>query len=235
MQESKNSSTLDNPLAGDQLVIGKDAIKSERQSEYELLNAECFGQGSSQKSVKTLVYKSKKGYRKFRSKVEVGSPGYGESCSGKTEIATENKMEAKEEERNFSADEDTKDQMDFCVKFPPPDSSDSSVELPSLGTPIQDDISMWHGNAENVGREVRDGDDNSSVFIKAANTKIKAVKPLQGIGARKITKLLTSKYWNAAPKLKDCENSYSGNWLPCLYVLCFASAYLLLFYLLQVN
>lgn len=205
LQESKSSSTLDNPLAGDQLIIGKDAIKSELQKD-EPLNAECFGQGSSQKSVKTLVYQSKKGYRNFPSKFEVGSPGYGESCSGKTEIDTENKMEAKEAERKFSANEDTKDQMDLCVKFPPPDSSDSSVELPSLDTPIQDDISMWHGN---VGREVRDGDDNSSVFIKAGNTKIKAVNPLRGIGARKIRKLLTSKYWNAAPKLKDCENSYS--------------------------
>ncbi|KAJ6432640.1 hypothetical protein OIU84_019808 [Salix udensis] len=53
---------------------------------------------------------------------------------------------------------------------------------------------------------IRDDDGNFTRCNKPL-TKSKAFRPPQRIGDRRIRKLLTSKYWKVAPKLKDCEFS----------------------------
>ncbi|CAI0443240.1 unnamed protein product [Linum tenue] len=61
---------------------------------------------------------------------------------------------------------------------------------------------LKHGNDVKLG--IRDDDENFFRFNKLSNRR-KAFKPSSRIGDRRIRKLLSSKYWKAAPKLKDYE------------------------------
>ncbi|CAI0411275.1 unnamed protein product [Linum tenue] len=61
---------------------------------------------------------------------------------------------------------------------------------------------LIHGNGVKLG--IRDDDENIFRFNKLSSRR-KAFRPSSRIGDRRIRKLLSSKYWKAAPKLKDYE------------------------------
>ncbi|KAF3433687.1 hypothetical protein FNV43_RR24790 [Rhamnella rubrinervis] len=97
-----------------------------------------------------------------------------------------------------------KDPIELCVKFPAMVSSDSNVELSLIREPVPNASFSKHRNDIKLGS--RDDDEN---FLRCnkPSTKVKAVRPLTRIGDRRIRKLLTSKYWKVAPKLRDYEVS----------------------------
>lgn len=99
-----------------------------------------------------------------------------------------------------------KDPNEF-VKFPAVVSSDSNVELPLTRNPVPNASFSGHRNDIKLGS--RDDDENFSSCNKPS-TKVKATRLLTRIGDRRIRKLLTSKYWKVAPKLRDCEASRNG-------------------------
>jgi len=99
------------------------------------------------------------------------------------------------------------DPMEMCMKFPALINSVSNVELPSCRDPVPSASIPRHRNGTKLG--IRDDDENFTRCNKPL-TKSKAFRPPQRIGDRRIRKLLTSKYWKVAPKLKDCEFSKPG-------------------------
>lgn len=97
-----------------------------------------------------------------------------------------------------------KDSVENSSKYPAVTNIGNQIQKPLCGNPRRVASFPRCRNNTNIGS--RDGDENFPRFNKFSN-KIKAFRHTQRIGDRRIRKLLTSKYWRAAPKLKDCETS----------------------------
>lgn len=100
-----------------------------------------------------------------------------------------------------------KDHSELRVNSHPISNSVRKIKYPfSKGTSANSSFSDY-GNNSKVG--FRDDDEN---FIRCnkISTKPKAFKPPHRNVRRRIRKLVKTKYWKAAPKLRDCELSRSG-------------------------
>ncbi|KAL5734682.1 hypothetical protein ACOSP7_032543 [Xanthoceras sorbifolium] len=169
-----------------------------------------MGSGSSGKiggDLKSEICKSNILKGNFPSQVKGGSPKFGESCFNGVENAFEQPIETKVIETgglNMATTCISKDLTELCMTFPALANSDKDVNLPSCRDPIPNASFSRHRNDIKLGS--RDDDDNLSRFNKFSN-KLKVYRPVTRIGDRRIRKLLTSKYWKVAPKLKDYEHS----------------------------
>ncbi|GFZ14923.1 TRF-like 9 [Actinidia rufa] len=139
---------------------------------------------------------------KLPGKVEGGSPSRGESCDGCVDNGIGRQLEA-EENHNCNTDLTTaktfisKDPMEIYVNTHQLTYYNSSVQLTSYRD-------SRHRNNVKVGH--RDDDENH-VGCNRRSSKIRSFRPQTRIGHRRIRKLLTSKYWKVAPKLKNYEFS----------------------------
>ncbi|KAA8534196.1 hypothetical protein F0562_031611 [Nyssa sinensis] len=157
--------------------------------------------------VKSEICKSKNAVGNFPSKVEGASPDSGESFEGNIDSGSERLQEAKGKQNGDLAVANagsSKDPKKICVNTSTFINIDSSVQLPSHRDPVPNDSLPRHRN--DVELVIRDDDENS-VACNQRSPKIRAFRPQSHIGYRRIRKLLTSKYWKVAPKLKDCELS----------------------------
>lgn len=140
----------------------------------------------------------------FACKVEGGSS----DCDGYADSGIARQLED-EGNRNYNVHLTTantsipKDEMEICVNTHPLINSDSSVQLTSFRDSVPNVSFPRHRNNVKVGS--RD-DDEKFAGTNRPKSKIRAFRP-QRIGHRRIRKLVTSKYWKVAPKLKDCEYS----------------------------
>ncbi|GFY83600.1 TRF-like 9 [Actinidia rufa] len=161
--------------------------------------------------LKLGVPDNKKAVDKSPSKVEAVSPNYGESCDDYIDGGTERRLEA---EGNHNRNVDLTVDNTYSLKYPteirvdtfPLINSDSSVQLPSHRDSVPNASFPRHRNNVKVGS--RDDGENS-FGCNRPSSKIKAFSPQPCLGHRRRRKLLTSKYWKVAPKLKDCEFSNS--------------------------
>ncbi|XWS65977.1 hypothetical protein CRYUN_Cryun05aG0160400 [Craigia yunnanensis] len=143
----------------------------------------------------------------FPGNLDGSSPNFGKLCDGISENGVKQKREAKGLETGaFSIANacPSKDPVEFSMTFRAPIKSDRDVKLPSRRDPVPNASFSRHRNDIKLGS--RDGDENFSRFNKLSN-RFKASRPPTRIGDRRIRKLLTSKYWKVAPKLKDFEHS----------------------------
>ncbi|GLU02340.1 hypothetical protein SLE2022_195940 [Rubroshorea leprosula] len=83
-------------------------------------------------------------------------------------------------------------------------SSDSSTKVPLCGD--QNPHSSFPPSLDNVNLVSKDDDENSSGCTHPSIIK-KSFRATPRIGARRIRKILASKYWKVAPKLKDVRLS----------------------------
>jgi hypothetical protein len=171
-------------------------------------NSDCSQKVS--EDVKSVICKSKTDFGNYSSKVEGDYPHFGESCDAnvKNEIQRQQEVEGLKTEgvNTFSS----KEPMDSCLKSLAAMDPDSNVKLPLRQDPVPDASFSRHGN--DIMLVSRDDDENLSRCFKPS-TKIKASRTPPRIADRRIRKLLNSKYWKVAPKLKDCEFSRSGKQL----------------------
>ncbi|GLT89051.1 hypothetical protein SLE2022_070540 [Rubroshorea leprosula] len=109
----------------------------------------------------------------------------------------------------------SKDSMEICMTFPESINSDRDVKL----TPHRDFVRKASfsrlRNAIKLGS--RDDDDKNFTRSNKFSNRFKASRPPTRIGDRRIRRLLTSKYWKVAPKLKDFEVSKADRGLKPLY------------------
>lgn len=85
----------------------------------------------------------------------------------------------------------------------------SSAKLTLGWAPVHSSYFSRRRNYTNLG--FRDDDEKFSRY--KSTVKYKALKPPTRVGDRRIRKLLTSKYWKAAPRLKDSEFANTVKWL----------------------
>ncbi|XP_024462999.2 telomere repeat-binding protein 3 isoform X3 [Populus trichocarpa] len=156
--------------------------------------------------LKTVICKSKSVCENFTGKVE-GSFDSRVSCDGYVDNGFRRQQGGDGLDTGGLTAENAcslKDPMEMCMKFPALIKPDNDVELPSRREPVPNASIPRRRNDTKLG--VRDDDLNFS-RCKKLLTKPKAFRPPQRIGDRRIRKLLTSKYWKVAPKLKECELS----------------------------
>ena len=159
--------------------------------------------------VKIETCKSKNIFEEVPCKVERGSPDYGETC-GDLGNGAEIRQEAKGKESGGLTMANrchSKDSVELCMKNPSQINSDSNVKLPLSRGSIPNAFFSKHRDDVKVGST---DDDENSYRCKQHGTKIKAFRQSPCIGDQRIRKLLTSRYWKVAPKLKDCELSTTG-------------------------
>lgn len=164
--------------------------------------------GSDEKSV--VCNSSKVAFQSNPNILEGGFPHIGESYHSNVDHGIERQQEGEKLETDGLTMANTcslKDPIELCVKFPAMVSSDSNIELSLIREPVPNASFSKHRNDIKLGN--RDDDENFSRCNKPS-TKVKAVRPLTRIGDHRIRKLLTSKYWKGAPKLRDCEVSRNG-------------------------
>ncbi|XP_073036672.1 telomere repeat-binding protein 3-like [Primulina eburnea] len=80
--------------------------------------------------------------------------------------------------------------------------SDSNAQLPLYRDPITGVFLSNHWNNVKLGNS---DDDEYSFGCNKPSTKIRSFRPQPWSGNRRIRKMLTSKYWKPAPKLKDFD------------------------------
>ncbi|CAN1257493.1 Telomere repeat-binding protein 4 [Linum perenne] len=86
---------------------------------------------------------------------------------------------------------------------------DNNVKLMSHDISLPSASGLKHGNDIKLG--VRDDDDENLFRFNKQSNRRKAFRPSSRIGDRRIRKLLSSKYWKSAPKLKDYEATRPGS------------------------
>ncbi|KAG9454661.1 hypothetical protein H6P81_007565 [Aristolochia fimbriata] len=102
------------------------------------------------------------------------------------------------------------DHMEMDSKPPVLVSSDSSVEVPLGGEHIAR-VGPLPKSHNNVNVVSRDDDENSSGCTQPSTISMKTYRPPARFGDRRIKKLLASKYWKAAPTVKDANLSNSDS------------------------
>ena len=163
-----------------------------------------------------VTCKSKNIFGKVPCKVERGSPDCGETC-GDLENGAEIRQDAEGEESGgltMANRCSSKDSVELCMKNPAQINSDSNVKLSLNRDSIPNASFPKHRNDVKIG--IIDDDENS-YRCNQHGTKIKAFRSSPCIGDQRIRKLLTSRYWKVAPKLKDCELSNTGKHFGLLF------------------
>lgn len=163
--------------------------------------------------VKSVICKSKSDSENYSSKVEGGSPQFGESSDANVNIEAERRLEVvglKNEDANKPNICSSKVPTELFLESPAAINSDSNVKLPLCQNSVPN--ACFPRLRNDTKLVSRDDDENLSWCFKRS-TKLKAFRPPTHIADRRIRKLLTSKYWKVAPKLKDCELPRSGKQL----------------------
>lgn len=146
-------------------------------------------------------------------------------CEGKTDDMFNNKMENGQESQsddNKNHISDVSVATTSIVKDPTAESvntnvlinSDSNVQLPLYRDPITGTFLSNHWNNVKLGNS---DDDEYSFGCNKSRTKIRPFRPQPWSGNRRIRKMFSSKYWKAAPKMKDCDLYNSSERMKSFY------------------
>lgn len=152
-------------------------------------------------------------------RAEEGTSALGDSSIDKSEKETARQLEDEiKQGKDLTVTNpcSVKNTEEKCMNSKPLINSDSSVQLSLYRDPLPCASFPKHRNAVNLG--FRDDDENSFRCNKSS-TKFRAFRQHQRNGYRRIRKMLTSKYWKVAPKLRDYELSNTSKYsvqLMCL-------------------
>lgn len=194
----------------DQKFILKKFSDAERDAVSEHTSNKSDFVGKVSNNVKPVVTDMKPAFQNYPPKVEGGSPLIEESCHANVENGIERQLKGERLETGSLTMANTcnsKDPMELQVEFPTMVNSDNDVKLSLLREPVPNASFSRHRN--DIKLVGSDDDENFSRCNKSS-AKVKAFRPPARIGDRRIRKLLTSKYWKVAPKLRDCETFRSG-------------------------
>ncbi|KAK3206324.1 hypothetical protein Dsin_020370 [Dipteronia sinensis] len=169
---------------------------------------------------KQVIGKTENEMGTLASKVEVGPSGYREYGDCKLEVETKRIIK---DESNKSGGMQFGNGGDRCSsddpvvwdgKPPAVVSSDSSAKVPLCRD--HSTRSSFPATRDYVNVVSRDDDENSSGCTHPSTTK-KFFRSAPRIGDRRIRKILASKYWKVAPKLKDVTLSNTDGELKAVY------------------
>lgn len=186
------SQSCDQKCSLNELPLAEEDDALERSSKVMDLGFSVRNRGD----VKPIICKSNTPTGEPRSKTERSSPNFRESSDKGVEIGGFGVMKPCSSKDPMSVDPDRDAKSRSCRDHFPGAS-----------------FSRQRNNTAKLGSS--DDDENLSSCNKLSN-KLRVYRPGTRIGDRRIRKLLTSKYWKTAPKLKDYEYSRSGKLVDCL-------------------
>lgn len=161
---------------------------------------------------KSVICDIKPAFQNYPAKVAGGCPLIGESCHANVENGIERQQKSGKLETGSLTMANTcnsRDPMELQVEFPTMVNLDNDVKLSLHREPVPNASFSRHRNdIKLVG-----SDDDENISGCKSRTKVKAFRPPTRIADRRIRKLLTSRYWKVAPKLRDCEVYRSGKLL----------------------
>ncbi|MCD7452345.1 hypothetical protein HAX54_016273 [Datura stramonium] len=158
--------------------------------------------------VKTESCKEVNADAKLQIKVEGGSPYLDDPCDIRIMEGTQKQLDddSKQTELSVANACSVKAPIEKNVNNSALINSDSSVQLPLYRDPIP--CASFVKSRNHVKLGVRDDDDNYFGGYRRS-TKIRTFKPTSHIAYRRIRKMLTSRHWKVAPKLKDYDGMKS--------------------------
>ncbi|XP_045826196.1 telomere repeat-binding protein 4-like [Trifolium pratense] len=149
-------------------------------------------------NVKTETVESYNKYGSYTNRLVEAPENFRESCNRKIK-------------KGFRSDKcGLKDRLELYMS-PSLADSKTNVKYPLHRKPFPTDSFAKRGNGIKI--DFRDDDENFLRCTKVC-TKSKAFRSPRRMAHRRIKNLLSSKYWNVAPKLKDCELSRSDLEVP---------------------
>jgi hypothetical protein len=171
-------------------------VASQNRDQKPLLHVKSdFSSEKSEKAnVKTETVESYNKYGSYTNRLVEAPENFRESCNRKIK-------------KGFRYDKcGLKDRLELYMS-PSLVDSKINVKYPLYRKPFPTDSFTKRGNGIKI--DFRDDDENFLRCTKVC-TKSKAFRSPRRMAHRRIKNLLSSKYWNVAPKLKDCEISRSG-------------------------
>lgn len=102
------------------------------------------------------------------------------------------------------------DPIGECVNTNVMINSESSVKFPLYRNSIPGSLLRKRWNNVKLGN--RDDDENSFGCNKSSTKSIRPLRPQPRIGRHRMRKMMASKYWKAAPKLKEYELYNTSKW-----------------------
>lgn len=155
--------------------------------------------------VKLEIPKGANAAGSIASKPKGCSPDCRKLCDASLENGAEKLIEVVEKQTGHSTvvnSSTLKDPVEIRVNNHVLINSGSSVQMPFYVTPVPK--ASFPRHSKNVNISTRDDDENS-LRCNQLSTKRRAFRSQSHVGYRRIRKMLTSRYWKVAPKLKDCE------------------------------
>ncbi|XVE52651.1 hypothetical protein DITRI_Ditri02bG0139900 [Diplodiscus trichospermus] len=168
--------------------------------------------------LRSSICKRNVAYGSFLGNLGGYSPNLRELFDGISENGVEQEREAKDLETEALSIANicpSKEPLDLSTMLPASNNSDRDVKLPSRSNSVRNASFSTHRN-ENKLSSRDDDDENFSRFNKLSY-RFRASRPPTSIGNQRIRKLLTSKYWKVAPKLKDFEHSIADEGIKPLH------------------
>ncbi|GMJ11918.1 TELOMERIC DNA-BINDING PROTEIN 2, TRF-like 9 [Hibiscus trionum] len=191
-------------VASDWTTENSDSLKEFKHSENNAKMQSAYSQ-QTKGDLKSAICKHNVAYGSFPGDLDGFSPNFGELCDGICDNGVKREREAKGlESGSFVVANNCplKDQLHLSMTFPASVNSVRDVKLASRSDSVPNASFSRHRNNVKLGS--RDDEEKFSRFNKLSN-RFKASRPPIRIEDQR-RKLLTSKYWKAAPKLKDFEH-----------------------------
>ncbi|KAK8546150.1 hypothetical protein V6N12_026949 [Hibiscus sabdariffa] len=210
--DGRNHVSIASAVDSDGTTENSDSLKEFKHSknhailERTLTKMQCAYSEQTNLDLKSAICKHNVAYESFTGNLDGCSPNFGQFCDGICEKDIKREREAKGLESGALAIANNcplKDPLDLSMTFLAPVNSHVDVKLPSRSDSVPNASFSRHRNDIKLGST--DEDDQIYRCNKLSN-RFKASRPPTHIEDRRIRKLLMSKYWKVAPKLKDFEH-----------------------------
>uniref|UniRef100_A0A3Q7GMF7 Telomere binding protein n=1 Tax=Solanum lycopersicum TaxID=4081 RepID=A0A3Q7GMF7_SOLLC len=155
---------------------------------------------------------------KFHHKIEGGSSSLEDPCDSKIRTGTQKHLDDDSKQIEDVTVTNTcsvKNPIKECVNNSGLFNSDGSVQLPLYRDSVPSASFVKQRNSVKLG--VRDDDENSFDCYRYS-TKLRAFRTTSRLGYRRIRKMLKSRHWKVAPKLKEYERSYTNGGMESFYL-----------------
>ncbi|XP_055811290.1 telomere repeat-binding protein 3 isoform X2 [Solanum dulcamara] len=155
---------------------------------------------------------------KFHPKIEGGSSNLEDPCDNKIRTGTQKHLDDDSKQIEDVTVTNTcsvKNPIEECVNNSCLFNSGGSVQLPLYRDSVPSASFVKQRNSVKLG--IRDDDENSFDCYRCS-TKLRAFRTTSRLGYRRIRKMLKSRYWKVAPKLKEYERSYTNGGVESFYL-----------------
>ncbi|KAK4372743.1 hypothetical protein RND71_008127 [Anisodus tanguticus] len=227
--ESESSASSNAAEGKNEIADCREGIKNEQVEDGKAVKSECLDQGSCVES----GFIPENAAQEQNLKHGFGKPYYAENnyIGYGTDMKLENSKEVNIADGKFHAkveggSSNLEDPRDIKIRTGTQkhldDNSKQTEDITltntcSVKNPIEEHVNNDGIQRNSVKLGIRDDDENSFDCYRYS-TKLRAFRTTSRLGYRRIRKMLKSRHWKAAPKLKEYERSYTNGGVESYYL-----------------